>query len=391
MKTRRASNPYGRPLCGASTVRGGTCTNFADTCPDHKNRSNLPKEQETYPLRLSSRLVGVEDTGGRLLCQNQRAFEQSLATAKQHFGLSDESLTRDYHMHQALRRLFADFPPGSEIMEGSLPMGSIAFGGGTSLVSAHRITERDSEDIDLLFIASQKMGEKKRKKFRRNALLASARGAAPDLDPTSHKRTSTGYVTRGHITVGDAPEYLKTEVADITVPDDDVVTQLNDATSGAYRFWVPARAQSLIGKAASTETCKVFPELQEFDVAAVSVPYIVANKFLALHKRAAEKEYDWLAERSRDLYDLCCVASSSEHVQEVRSVIAPLAEHVRRMWPRRETHPRPDTGFSSSPIFAKGSKAYAALKSGYKDVLPLVWGDYKPPFEEALDAARSLD
>ena len=391
MKARRASNPHNRPLCGAKKVRGGTCTNYADTCPDHKNRSSLPQQQNVPPLRLGSHLAGVDNTGGKLLRQNQGDFARNVAAARQQFGLSDESLTRDYHMHQALRGLFSASPPGSEIMEKSLPMGCIAFGGGTSLVSAHGITERDSEDIDLAFIARCEMGEGKRKKLRKEALFSSAKGAAPALDPGSHTRTSTGYVARGHITVGNEPAYLKIEVADITVPDVDVAAQLNQATGGPYSFWIPARAQSLMGKAAPAETREAYPELQEFDVAAVSIPYIVTNKFLAMHKRAAEGGYDWLAERGRDLYDLCCVAQSSQRVQEIRNVIAPLAEHVRRMWPRRETQPRPEAGFSSSPIFTPGSPAQAALKSGYNDSLALVWGAYKPSFEEALEAARSLD
>ena len=391
MKARRASNPHNRRLCGAKRVRGGTCVNYADTCPDHKNQSSPPDEQGTYPLRLGSLLAGVEDTGGALLRQNRHDFERVVAVARQRFGLSEESLTRDYHMHQALRGAFSEMPPGSQVMDGDLPVGCIAFGGGTSLVSAHGITERDSEDVDLAFIAGRQLGESKRKRLKRDAFCASARGVAPLLDPTTHKRSSTGYVARGHVTVGDEPDYLKIEVADITPPDSDIAAQLHRATGGPYNFWVPATAQSLMGRAASPETLAAYPELQGFDVAAVSIPYIVTNKFLAMHKRAVEGEHGWLAERGRDLYDLCCVARSPKGVQEARSAIAPLAEHVRRMWPRREKHPRPAAGFSSSPIFAKGSEAQTALKSGYRDSLALVWGGFKPSFEEALEAARSLD
>ena len=121
------------------------------------------------------------------------------------------------------------------------------------------------------------------------------------------------------------------------------------------------------------------------------MPYVATNKFLALHKRAAAGEFAWVAERSRDAYDLWAVAQSPRLADETRATVAPLAEYVVRLWPNRETQPRPAAGFSASPCFQPGTEGYEALRAGFEEVRTQIWGQQPPPFDQVAWAIRSLD
>ena len=113
-----------------------------------------------------------------------------------------------------------------------------------------------------------------------------------------------------------------------------------------------------------------------------------ANKFDALHRRAVKGDLDGVSARGRDLYDLWALARS-QHADAIR-------ERTPHLWDRaaggmRDAVPRPSHGYSHSPAFVPGTEANAALETGFGHAVALtVWGD-APDFEQALQAARSLD
>ena len=345
---------------------------------------------------LPAALPGVHEGNTDALCDHPRDFVALRNRAYDWCNrrLRLDSIVRDYHMHRALRGLYERLGSGGEAVDstpaGERKAGHVAFGGGTSLVSARCLTERDSEDIDLLLIAGENVSKGQFKRIRRDVLEIAAQGAAPDVPFDQHERSSTGYVGRAHLTVGEAHGYLKVEVAYVSPMDDDLQQQADLAAGRQYHLWEPTACQSLMGRAADDATRERYPELRPFDAAAVAVPYIAANKFLALHKRAAEGKFHWVAERGRDAYDLWAIAQSP-HAAEVRALVAPLSEHVVRMWPNRETYPRPEAGFGSSPCFRPGAEGYDALRRGFKDIRDLIWGRQPPPFDKMLEAVRSLD
>ena len=57
----------------------------------------------------------------------------------------------------------------------------------------------------------------------------------------------------------------------------------------------------------------------------------------------------------------------------------------------REIVPRPTGGYANSPAFASDADTVSALRDGYElAVSQTVWGE-PPSFDEAVEAARSLD
>ncbi len=147
---------------------------------------------------------------------------------------------------------------------------------------------------------------------------------------------------------------------------------------------------SQMGRVASVEQLRQFPELGGFEVECVTPAYTALNKFDALHRRAALGHHDGIAQRGRDLYDLARIALS-EHARQVRPLLDAAAERVARPLSRRRPVARPADGYAASPVFAAGTPACEALRSGYTEaVAELVWGT-APAFEDAIELAVSLD
>ncbi len=114
------------------------------------------------------------------------------------------------------------------------------------------------------------------------------------------------------------------------------------------------------------------------------------NKLDALHSKATLGLVRSVAARGRDLYDIYRIACT-EHGPQVREVIEVSRGRVARPFSNRVEVPRPARGYGASLVFASGTEANQALESGYREAVEdLVWGA-APRFEEAVEAARSLD
>ena len=252
----KRTNPRGRLLCRRPTADGTPCANYADTCPVHSSGSSARRsgqqaarsdEPEVQPLLLSSQqrpaaryreLPGVQAGTTAALCDHPQDFIKlrdltyDWCNQRIPFG----SIVRDYHMHRALRAVYEELGPSGVAVhrhpKGDREAGHVVFGGGTSLVSARRLTARDSEDIDLLFIAGENVSKGQFKSIRRDVLHVAGRGAAPDVPFDQHERSSTGYIGRAHFTVGQASGYLKTEIAYVSPLDDDLQQRANRAPGG---------------------------------------------------------------------------------------------------------------------------------------------------------------
>ena len=99
-----------------------------------------------------------------------------------------------------------------------------------------------------------------------------------------------------------------------------------------------------------------------------------------------------LASRARDLYDLACIAGSESHAAQTRERLPEMAPALAGTGiQRKNAFPRPASGYASSPVFMRGHKARDALREGYERVQSTIFGDYRPAFSEAVEAACSLD
>ncbi len=309
-------------------------------------------------------------------------------------------------MCRTLRSLFAANPPGTPFIDRyndhkGRPVknliGPLLFAGGSSLTNAYRLSDRISEDIDLTVAASGEIEPNNaRRRIRRLAVIEAARACSPELPDGAHsRRTAGGDIGRRVITVGATPNYLIAEASILSPFDPDLQAQLDQIRGDPFNVCRIVDCQSLMGRSTGADVHGSYPELAPFKVAALCVPITAVNKLFALHRRAmqepGEDSLTALVTRGRDIYDLWCIAQSSVHAAEVRDSVALIARHIQAKGATGEPHPRPASGFCRSPAFNPATDQYAALESGYNQVLSLVWGRRPESFAAAVHAIKSLD
>lgn len=304
-------------------------------------------------------------------------FETLAERAKGGLGIAAREIVRDYWLTACLFGIVSNSSSGLMFRGGgnSEPLARCVFAGGTSLVSAWAITERYSEDLDLLVLTVEQQptnSAAKRALGVPTGWVASSLNLLKEKIDTRHMG-DVGF-RRSHLEIGGEPGFLKIETT--VEPTDDALFETRTVTS-------------LMGRFATSDDIDRFPELGGFEMPCVVPGYTAANKFDALHRRAVAGEINELAQRGRDLYDLARIASS-EHASEARKLIPVVAERSSASPGRRQDVPRPQGGYANSPAFKSGSESQDALKNGYLASTDLIWGQ-APSFDEAVEMAVSLD
>ena len=379
-----------RRVCNSTnTVDGQPCRNPKGSCPfpSHRRASLAASEasrsaaldalrdaHETprhfepamvYPLALSG------------FTASESRFARAVSETADAIGLPEESVAHDYWLVRALHGMRSVLPTDGEIIfppvKRNLPerrIGTWAFGGGTSLTAAWGIVERYSEDIDgLLFLDNSDLS----KHLIEKACGQVARAACDSCESVNHK-TRGPMIKSTKIDLEGHPAYLKVDTA---------------VQRGATATVESRTVRSLIARCSKEALEDDFPELGGFTMPCVRPAYTAANKLDALHRRAAQSDLQGLVARGRDLYDLWAIAQHQEHADEVRSSVESLWELTSGQI--REAVERPAGGYAQSPAFRMGNATSEALRSGYERAVDItVWGR-TPSFDDAAEAARSLD
>ena len=305
-------------------------------------------------------------------------FASLLRQGAEFFGFGEGLLVHDYHAHRGLYALAQRYPPGA-VISGTrdnepIEIGHWAFAGGTSLASAHGLVSRYSEDIDIALIAPNTIGRSPLDRARRDLARLVADAITGD-DRSRQDLPTSGTITTVHADPGDSSGPVRIDVSPQQPIPEIVETHA---------------AMSLLGRVADADIVRAHPELGGFMVPTLCVPMTAANKLAALHRLAMQNRLDMLRGRGRDLYDLACIANSPSHAQEARARIPEFAAvdpSVRQGQPV----PRPAGGYASSVVFADGTEANIALSLGFDDMNDMIWDETRLSFEDAVEAARSLD
>ena len=304
-------------------------------------------------------------------------FARAVSETADAIGLPEESVAHDYWIVRALRGMRDVVPADGEIVfppvkrhQPERRIGTWAFGGGTSLTAAWGIVERYSEDIDgLLFLDSSDLS----KHIIEKACGQVARAACDACESVNHE-TRGPMVKSTKIDLEGHPAYLKVDTA---------------VQHGAAAAVESRTVRSLIARCSNESLEDEFPELGGFTMPCVRPAYTAVNKLDALHRRAARSDLEGLVARGRDLYDLWAITQHQEHADEVRSSVESLWELTSGQI--RESVERPAGGYAQSPAFHIENEAREALRSGYERAVDTtVWGN-TPSFEDAVEAAKSLD
>ena len=326
----------------------------------------------------NKRFPGVVE-GAVGLAGHPDEFESLAQRTQAAIGVPDLNLARDYWLTACLRGVVTAGGPDGVILTGQgrkqAPLANCAFTGGTSLVSAWGITERYSEDLDILALVLDEHGSTSAYKRPLSVVskwTASAIGLGKEHMTVVHMN-NVGF-RRTFFEIGGNSRLLKIETTVETYQDGLCETR---------------PVTSLMGRFATDEELAQYPELGGFEMLCVTPAYTAANKFDALHRRAVTGDLRGLVIRGRDLYDLARIAAS-DHAESVRSAIPDLAARAASSPGRRENVARPPGGYADSILFRSGSESQEALRDGYDRMGPLIWGDL-PPFHEAIELAATLD
>ena len=286
---------------------------------------------------------------------------------------------KDLYVTEALRC--------SVVPSEACPQALVVFKGGTSLVKAHKIINRFSEDIDVNIIPPTEgtFGSGRRKRVRRE-LQARLNTGIPL--PMEHRRygdrfasTTITYppLTGDSMVIAGGPTF------------GDVLVEMNIRDQPAETTNT-ATVTSLVGEAAAAIDPALLlehPLLEPFEVLTADPIIAVVDKLDALHWRSLSDKPEDAGLRARDIYDLACLLRHEPTRETLSSDrVAEMHETVVDSLPTGlagRTNARPDAGFAASPAFQPGQPAYEVLKANYPAIRQYVYTDEDwVTFDDAL-------
>ena len=344
-----------RALCGAETATGGKCGNYKDTCPytSHKKATTSAFQViPSAPLRLPrASLAGVD-----ALSDDPSLLADMCRDAAQHYNLRPALIEDDYWL---IRTLFAWMQAldGSSLPRPYRPArrpasaGRVAFFGGTSLSAAWKVSPRWSEDIDLILDPAPGVTDKQ----MRAACKSHAVRTCSDIGSKFHKGDSgPGYFFFESVR-GDTNQRSSVDV---------VARRLGDHAT----VWVePRPVASLLGRIAEQDVLNRYPELGGFAVPAVGPGLTMTDKLLAQTEAALSGDLDLIRERSRDIYDLACIAKQRARFEGHIGRDTRYLLHVSETQRPPDNPGRPPDGFASLRTFDPSTPEYEALGRRIRD------------------------
>lgn len=256
----------------------------------------------------------------------------------------------------------------------SQSVGRMVFGGGTSLSAAWGITERWSQDIDLILAPAEGTTPKQMRQACRKGAEGAGRRIRCGFKETSRSSGHYFFVFR---------DQWRNQVASI-----DIAFRPVDEPP----LWTQkVSVMSMIGRVCNPELLEAHPELGGFEFRTLGPGTTAMNKLLAQTEMSASGDLDSIRGRARDVYDLACIAKCADdfegHIGRDSKALLWIAES----WRHEHAPPRPEDGFASLKSFEPSTREHEALAEGYEEVVKgMVWGE-EIPLQEAIALAVSLD
>jgi len=306
----------------------------------------------------------------RSLRQDRLDLIDALIAESAPSGITASLLEKDEHLTDALRAVFG--LPFEHV--------SLAFAGGTSLSKAHGLIERMSEDADIKVVFSDTATNGSRTKKRN--FLGSVRdqisealtglGFAEELD----KRKSLNERRYMHSQWAYQRGY---EGALSLRPNLQLELVARSPTLEAVPCTLISLADRLAGRAG-----------EPFQVATVSVAETQAEKVLSFlrrfaQNRAGKMQQPWDTALVRHIYDIHCIhARHPELVEVAAAAFDELVQGDMAEWGRQHPEFAQDPYGTLLASLEQSSHDEQTRDEYERNLLPLVYGAFKPHFGEAF-------
>ncbi len=400
---------FRRKCLHPETSTGRPCQNYADSCPYIEHRRLVTGLSEaacgnwTDAAQKAAMEHYVTATAENMRIPQHgesRSLPRGLMNElsgqiAQNTNINTAQIEKDYWLHAALFRLSQrriGIGCGTAARSrhehrgifrrrrSPAPLHDVLFAGGTALVSQWALSERFSEDIDLIIVSRDTSpGHKSTSEMSRVVadIFADAvtERAVHDWEPSSsspHPMMTQAYAARG----GD-PQYAKI----------DITESVSDLSPWEWRPVV-----SMMGRYASEEMRSEFPELGGFSLPSLHFTVTIGNKMRANIDNVDRSRVDKLRERARDLFDIASAAANPEAREEILAHMRQCALSAETRSDAVGQRARAVIRFPDSPALHSGTPENDALRDGYPHVInTLAWQpDRAPRFDAAVETARSL-
>lgn len=390
------------------TSTNAPCQNYADTCPHITHRRVISAQTARGQEDATETARDADSAFTNRSSQRQpspqygeaRRLPPELESDLRGCVLSDTEMSaaqieKDYWLHAALQRLSTHSvgigcgteqpSDGSRLLRPfrsrSKPgVFDVVFAGGTALVSQWDLCERFSEDLDFIIVnRSGVTGHSQTEDMSRvvadictDAITEQSEHGWEPRNDKPHPMQVQGFAARDEI-----DGYAKV----------DVTESVADLLS-----WEHRPVMSLMGRYASDEMRRDFPELGGFTLPSLHFTVTIGNKMQANVNNVDRGRLDKLAERARDLFDIASAAADSDARDEIIDHLNMCVMNAEIRNDNVGQRALAVTRFPDSPALLSGTPENEALEDGYRYVLDsLAWRPGEAPsFETAVEAARSL-
>lgn len=372
-----------RRRCLAPNKHGnGLCQNYHGTCPIRAHRQTSGQPRISAPtVRVDWEHSRVDAKEAASLFNDSSLFRDVVTETARAYAMSPTKIEADYWLVRTLHSWFTavgdDRIPRAysdpKKSAASQSVGRMVFGGGTSLSAAWGITERWSQDIDMILAPIKETTPKQ----LRRACKSAAMSAAGQIDCT-FKETSRG---KDHYFLEFRKE--RREVSSV-----DIAFQPVDEPP-LWTQKVPV--VSMIGRVCGPNLLETYPELGGFKFSTLGPGTTAMNKLLAQTEMSESGDLDSIRGRARDVYDLACIAKNADDFEGHIGRDSKALLWVAESWTSDGVRARPNDGFASIKSFDPSTREHEALADGYAEVLKeMVWGTTLP-LNEAIALAVNLD
>lgn len=298
-----------------------------------------------------------------------------------YLGILDTFVEKDFWVTELLRAVAPGWNADGQQV-------NTVFKGGTSLSRVYRLTERFSEDIDILLVYPDGLSTSRREDAlkgiaeRARAHLGLDGEQAVSSSSTRGVKRNVSYFYPRRFVSPAAREHLLLEMGSRGGPE--------PHGPGIVTSMVAEYARDVLG-----ETSQDWQEWEPVHVAVLSAERTLLEKCALLHDlavRIGEGDTDALSKMhtaGRHYYDLGCLMNSPQVRRNLASlgttgVVALTADIDERSngagWSFR---PRPAGGFAASPAFDPSAACHEAAAAAYATAMEMVHGE-RPSLEQCL-------